>query len=80
MKPKKEFRMTLIEVRGRGRFPYDMLRYDNCVPFEGHNEIEKRDDRVIRLRRFSGDGTPATVGRWNSFGWAVMSDSATSKY
>jgi len=75
-KPKKEYRVTIVEVTGRGRFPFDMLRYDNCVPVEGINQLTEREERTIRLRRFSQDGTPATAARWNSFGWGVTRDSA----
>lgn len=74
-KAKKTWCCTTIEVTGAGRFPFDMLRYDNCVPVQP-TLMEGRESRVIKLRRFSPDGTPATVGRWNSFGWGVTADSA----
>ena len=52
-----------------------MLRYDNCVPVQP-TLMEGRDERVVKLRRFSPEGTPATAGRWNSFGWGVTADTA----
>jgi hypothetical protein len=75
MKTKKEWHCTTIEVRGRGQFPVDMLRYDNCVAVQP-TLMEGREERTLRLRRFSKDGSKATEGRWSSFGWHVMLDSA----
>jgi hypothetical protein len=75
MKEKKEWYCTTIEVRGSGRFPFDMLRYDNCVAVQP-TLMEGREDRTVRLRRFSKDGSPATAARWNSFNWGVLKDSA----
>ena len=75
MKTKKEWHRTTIQVTGRGVFPFDMLRYDNCVAIQP-NLMEGRDERVLRLHRFSKDGSQATVGRWQSFGWTVTLDSA----
>ncbi len=72
---KKEWCRTTILVTGRGKFPFDMLRYDNCVAVQP-TLMEGRDERVIKLRRFSPEGTPATAARWNSFGWNVTADSA----
>jgi hypothetical protein len=74
-KPKKEWRKTTIEVEGSGRFPFDMLRYDNCVVRDS-SLIEGRERRTLILTRFSLDGGPATNGRWSSFGWHVRLDSA----
>jgi hypothetical protein len=74
-KPKKEWRKTTIEVEGSGLFPFDMLRYDNCV-VRDPTLIEGRELRKIILTRFSLEGTPATDGRWSSFGWYVRLDSA----
>ncbi len=65
---------TVVEVEGKGRFPFDMLRYDSCAVIEGANQITDRDMRTIKLARFSPEGTKATAARWNSFGWGVVSD------
>jgi hypothetical protein len=64
-----------FSVIGRGRFPIDMLRYDNCVPASENDAISietGKDMRTVRLRRFVTDNTngPA-VGRWQSFGWDI---------
>ncbi len=75
-KPKKEWRCTIIEVHGKGRFPFDMLRYDNCVPSRETSKLTQTEERTIRLCRYSQDGTPATADRWASFSWVVIADSA----
>lgn len=79
-KPKAEYRKTEVVVRGSGRFPTDMLRYDNCVAqtSEDASKIDNEDGafvhREIRLDRFSYDATKAEARRWQSFGWMVVSD------
>jgi hypothetical protein len=85
-KPKKEWRRTTIVVMGHGTFPYDMLRYDSCVPARGEDCCAmvddngpgraRMDDREVRLHRYSAEGTEATKDRWNSFGWGVIADTA----
>ena len=74
-KPTKSWYCTTIEVRGHGRFPFDMLRYDNCVVVNP-TDVDGREERTVKLRRFSKDARQATVDRWNSFGWGVLKDSA----
>lgn len=70
-------------VEGSGVFPFDMLRYDQCWP-----KSETTDSAAIeRTTRhvYSGDekvtlvglGKP-TEGRWNSFGWRVVSETTRS--
>lgn len=78
-KAKKEWCRTTILVRGQGKFPIDMLRYDNCVAVQPHL-IGGRDERLVKLRRFSPEGTQATTGRWSSFGWTVTADSANGDF
>lgn len=78
--------MQTVVVEGSGIFPFDMLRYDNCVPaterdsatmgdgdpMEGIGGISSR--RRVTLKRFSfTTNHPATEGRWRSFGWMVVS-------
>ena len=79
---------TQFTIIGRGEFPLDMLRYDGCYPkLETDTAIMRKDGlREVTLQRGldhdnyrPGDyGNPTvwspTVGRWNSFGWAVLSD------
>lgn len=67
-----------FSVEGRGSFPVDMLRYDQCWPtsevdashvmatFERRTGV--REARIVFL---TGLTTP-TDGRWESFGWRVV--------
>jgi hypothetical protein len=78
---------TRFVVKGRGRFPVDMLRYDACWPAssEDAGKITRLIADADHPDRFSetpvtevaltvapGYGPP-TVARWNSYGWAVAS-------
>jgi hypothetical protein len=66
----------VIEVEGRGDFPIDMLRYDQCAPVfpsdasriiaDASQDVRGR--RTVRLNCYSNSPTPA---RWSSFGWAM---------
>lgn len=72
---------TYFKVRGKGQFPLDMLRYDECYPVTPvdveYIESRKRVDgktvaREVSLathKRFA-----PTEGRWESFGWTVFWD------
>ena len=70
-----KFIRTHIEVAGSGRFPFDMLRYDTCVPTQSA-PLTHDGERTLLLTRFSPEGTPATADRWMSFGWVVTADTA----
>lgn len=71
-------RLAKFTVRGKTRFPLDMLRYDVCVPAspEDVGQIEASlmapgaDREVTLLAR--ADDRRCTVGRWASFGWPVV--------
>lgn len=68
-----------ITVRGRGIFPLDMLRYDCCFPATSEDVSlinETGELRSVTLVLRNAIRIP-TVGRWNSFTWAV--ESATRK-
>ncbi len=64
-------------VEGRGVFPLDMLRYDECYPVNGDDaallDSFVQERRKIMLRSLSQMqyGKP-TVERWRSFGWSVV--------
>ena len=76
-------------VRGKGIFPIDMLRHDQCYPVdaEATEDIQSikrgpspfkhatRKSIVLpREIRLATDYIHApTVGRWESFGWKVVS-------
>jgi hypothetical protein len=70
-----KYERTTIEVSGRGQFPVDMLRYDQCVVIQP-GSTDGLEMRKVRLWRFSPQGKPATASRWSSFGWTVTGDSA----
>jgi hypothetical protein len=71
--------ITKVIVKGKGRFPLDMLRYDNCVP-ESSMDAAKMEDayqnsgdaREVVLRRYSVNPGPPTIARWSSFLWTVV--------
>lgn len=64
-------------VSGRGEFPFDMLRRDECWPVDTQSASNMaldnstvtafRRDRRVQLR----SNGPVTIRRWNSFGWKV---------
>lgn len=63
-------------VEGSGNFPLDMLRYDGCYPYESEDvermttRGERRQVKLISIGP-RGDRSP-TEGRWESFGWRVV--------
>lgn len=73
--------MIRFKVAGRGHFPVDMLRYDECFPFNGQavTAIEHfvrypsagagEPSREVELVTMSRQPTDA---RWLSFGWSVL--------
>jgi len=67
-------RMFEYEVEGKGRFPLDMLRYDQCWPADpssvGLIDNDVRKHRVVKLRGLKMPTTP----RWVSFLWSVRRD------
>lgn len=76
------YRPDQFAVRGRGSFPFDMLRYDRCFPAtEGDSH---RIEKTTRERlRGVGSSEPITLqmadpkrrpteARWQSFGWTVV--------
>jgi hypothetical protein len=72
-KPKPPF---IFIVRGRGRFPFDMLRYDQCWPrherdstlIDSHTNHPRTEWEVEMM---SNTKLP-TAARWKSFGWEVQ--------
>jgi hypothetical protein len=65
---------TDFTVSGKGMFPTDMLRYDECFPRDPQSvmniEPESRCHRPVHLgtHRYGGP----TKERWASFGWVVI--------
>ncbi len=81
--PKLTHPCTVIEVTGRGPFPLDMLRYDQCAPVNNEAVMamepewleDGRPDRhrtlkVVRLNCYAVGGP--TEARWRSFNWTCQ--------
>jgi hypothetical protein len=76
----KIYRTTFVVV-GTFHFPIDMLRYDRCTPDSetdslaiGRTYQDAGTDEPVRItvRHESTDRNwQPTVGRWESFRWAV---------
>lgn len=68
-------RTCTFTVSGRGRFPYDMLRYDQCCPIfpNDASNIGRTDTGIDSQRdiQFNSTKNYPTVARWESFGWNV---------
>jgi hypothetical protein len=67
-------------VKGRGPFPVDMLRYDQCIPYQPDDTRKLEADATEETREVTltiPKGAASihypTVGRWSSFGWNVLS-------
>lgn len=69
-----------VEVTGKGQFPIDMLRHDQCFPiFESDSQIirdgfsRKADDirPVVALGHWGPSSWVPTAERWKSYGWTV---------
>lgn len=63
-------------VAGSGKFPIDMLRYDECWPVDAaaasriQADINTGERTPIQLRTNKRGGP--TAARWDSFGWKVV--------
>lgn len=57
-------------VSGRGAFPQDMLRYDECVAGVESPRAPLGDVREIPIL----SAKSCTPERWRSFGWSVHDD------
>lgn len=76
MKQKAErYYTTKFKVKGRGQFPFDMLRYDGCYPHSSVDAAalsESRERRTVKLVMQSRNDFGPTVERWASFCWEVV--------
>ena len=68
-------------VRGSGKFPADMLRYDACYPategdaraiYTAEWDTAPYDVTVEAVREGKDQRTRHTPERWKSFGWEVV--------
>lgn len=69
--------LTVFLVEGQLDFPFDMLRYDSCWPYQSDDaaRMGRRHDRDVNIQRtrvvMQGYEKP-TVERWASFNWRVV--------
>jgi hypothetical protein len=77
---------TRFVVRGAGAFPVDMLRYDGCYPSDSRAVSAMAGPERDNVAHPAGDPREVeltsvnhnkrwepTRGRWQSFGWSVVS-------
>lgn len=78
---KKTIYEHTVKVAGLGRFPLDMLRYDQLEPAteEDRRRIEDSqqdgvpvDNPITLVRRHDSRDWEPTKGRWGSFLWGVI--------
>ena len=76
-----------FKVRGKGQFPVDMLRYDECYPVDPVS-VENIQEQKREGKTESSGGRPVlrdvhlvsykaygpTEARWESFNWMVYWD------
>lgn len=63
-------------VSGRGDFPRDMLRYDDCEFASPDDAVRAGDGYVHDRRRVKivTQRRALTAARWESFGWRIVAD------
>lgn len=61
-----------ITVKGSGQFPFDMLRYDACIPAKETDSYKLAEDgkRFVVLKTLHYNAP--TIDRWRSFGWRAI--------
>lgn len=79
-------RPIVFTVKGKGSFPVDMLRHDQCYPMDAESVeniqcvktatgsgscISLKHQIVRKVQLVNVTGQAPTKGRWNSFGWVV---------
>jgi hypothetical protein len=68
--------VTHITVEGRGAFPIDMLRYDQCHPRTERDSLVIKNSFDPHIGKRTVDLTSyalfPTEERWKSFGWEVI--------
>ena len=76
----KKMELKTFYVCGRGDFPYDMLRWDECWPADPASASKlgityNRDQRVVKLFSYK----EPTRDRWSSFTWACAPENVWHK-
>jgi hypothetical protein len=60
-------------VKGRGEFPVDMLRRDQCYPYRTEDAHAILGDATTKEREgVFVSPRPPNIDRWASFGWQVQ--------
>lgn len=64
----------LFTVEGRGEFPMDMLRYDECDFVSKTTKAVAEGGTLMRrqITLVTSNQYAPTIGRWKSFGWDVV--------
>jgi hypothetical protein len=67
-------RRLFFVVEGDGRFPFDMLRYDQCWPASEADSLRLADEWTAprRIVLITDSVTAPTVDPWRSHGWSVV--------
>ena len=74
----EQLQKVTFTVRGAGRFPTDMLRYDGCHPTTEADSAriddhDGRGQREVTLVGYTEPGrTYPSVERWGSFTWEIV--------
>lgn len=63
-------------VSGKGKFPFDMLRYDACWPAGGEDAALMSDPTTLEEHKkvrsiLMYSYREPTIDRWSSFNWSV---------
>ena len=64
-----------FQVKGCGKFPIDMLRYDSCFPSsepDSYEILDERKERTVQLTHYGDRQWEPGKPRWSSFGWQVV--------
>ena len=64
---------AVFKVKGRGLFPFDMLRYDAAWPAGVFDAALIADTQERREVTLCTRGRSIHAARWESFGWRVTS-------
>ena len=75
-----KFYIYRVTVRGNGEFPFDMLRADRACPASESDTYRMIDDgcREVTVVIHTTTQRVPNVGRWESFGWKVISTEAVN--
>lgn len=64
--------MKCFTVTGSGPFPFDMLRYDQCWPYESEDAAKMSGDEIRSIVLQTDWKRVITYKRWSSFTWEAV--------